>query len=88
MQIHLLQEFLIQDEVKVVKENQCLAAEELLLEGKYYSPLNPSDQQVRHRLFSKVTTYRKVTSSNTSHLKTHAGFFRFLMKGIFYPYVP
>ena len=52
MQIHLLQEFLIQDEVKVVKENQCLAAEELLLEGKY-SPLNPSDQQVRHPLFSE-----------------------------------
>ena len=53
MQIHLLQEFPIQDEVKVVKENQCLAAEELLLEGKY-SPLNPSDQQVRHPLFSNV----------------------------------
>ena len=58
MQIHLLQEFLIQDEVKVVKENQCLAAEELLLEGKYYSPLNPSDLQVRHPLFSKVRTVK------------------------------
>jgi hypothetical protein len=34
MQIHLLQEFPIQGEVKVVKENQCLVAEELLLEGK------------------------------------------------------
>ena len=53
MQIHLLQEFPIQDEVKVVKENQCLAAEELLLEGKY-SPLKPSDQQVRHPFFSNV----------------------------------
>ena len=58
MQIHLLQEFPIQDEVKVVKENQCLAAEELLLEGKYCSPLNPSDQQVRHPLFSKVRTVK------------------------------
>ena len=31
--------------------------------------------------------YRKVTSSNLSHLETHAGFFRLLMKGIFDPYV-
>ena len=31
--------------------------------------------------------YRKVTSSNTSRLGAHAGFFRFLMKGIFNPYV-
>ena len=32
-------------------------------------------------------TYRKVASSNTSHLEAHAGFFRLLMKGIFDPYV-
>ena len=32
-------------------------------------------------------TYLKVVSSNTSHLEAHAGFFRLLMKGIFYPYV-
>ena len=31
--------------------------------------------------------YRKVASSNTSHLEAHAGFFRLLMKGIFDPYV-
>ena len=31
--------------------------------------------------------YRKVGSSNTSHLETHAGFSRLLMKGIFDPYV-
>ena len=31
--------------------------------------------------------YRKVASSNTSRLEAHAGFFRFLMKGIFDPYV-
>ena len=31
--------------------------------------------------------YRKVTSSNTSHLDAQAGFFRLLMKGIFDPYV-
>jgi hypothetical protein len=49
MQIHLLQEFPIPDEVKVVKGNQCLAAEELLLEGKYCSPLNPSDQKGKHQ---------------------------------------
>ena len=29
----------------------------------------------------------KVTSSNTSRLEAHAGFFRLLMKGIFDPYV-
>ena len=29
---------------------------------------------------------RKVASSNTSHLEAHAGFFRLLMNGIFYPY--
>ena len=32
-------------------------------------------------------TYRKVVSSNTSHLEAHAGFFRLLMKGIFDPLV-
>ena len=32
-------------------------------------------------------TYRKVVSSNTSHLEAHAGFFRMLMKGIFDAYV-
>ena len=31
--------------------------------------------------------YRKVASSNTSHLEAHAGLFRLLMKGIFDPYV-
>ena len=31
--------------------------------------------------------YRKFASSNTSHLEAHAGFFRFLMKKIFDPYV-
>jgi hypothetical protein len=31
--------------------------------------------------------YRKVASSNTSRLETHAGFFRLLMKGIFDLYV-
>ena len=31
--------------------------------------------------------YRKVSSSNTSHLGKHAGFFKLLMKGIFDPYV-
>jgi hypothetical protein len=29
----------------------------------------------------------QVVSSNTSHLDTHAGFFRLLMKGILDPYV-
>ena len=32
-------------------------------------------------------TYRKIASSNTSHLKAQLGFFRLLMKGIFGPYV-
>ena len=32
-------------------------------------------------------TYLKVASSNTSPLEAHAGFFRWLMKGIFNPYV-
>ena len=32
-------------------------------------------------------SYRKVLSSNTSHLEAHAGFFRLLMKGILDPYV-
>ena len=31
--------------------------------------------------------YRKVMSSNTSHLEAYAGFFRLLMKGIFDSYV-
>ena len=31
--------------------------------------------------------YRKVASSNTSHLESLAGFFRLLMKGIFGPYL-
>ena len=37
--------------------------------------------------FIFVIEYRKVVSSNTSHLEAHEGFFRLLMKGIFYPYV-
>ena len=36
-----------------------------------------------HTLFG----YHKVTSSNTSRLEAHAGFFRLLMKGIFDPCV-
>ena len=31
--------------------------------------------------------YRKVACSNMSRLEAHGGFFRFLMKGIFDPYV-
>ena len=31
--------------------------------------------------------YRKVASSNTSHLEAHDDFFRLLMKGFFDPYV-
>ena len=34
-----------------------------------------------------ILIYRKITSSNTSHLEAHSGFFRLLMKGIFDPYV-
>ena len=46
--------------------------------------------RVRPRFFDQIgheTKYRKVTSSNTSRLEAHAGFVRFLMKGIFDPYV-
>ena len=32
-------------------------------------------------------SYRKVASSNTSRLEAYGGFFRLLMKGIFYRYV-
>ena len=31
--------------------------------------------------------YRKIVSSNMSHLEAHTGFFRLLMKGILDPYV-
>ena len=34
-----------------------------------------------------IFLYRKIASSNTSCSEAHAGFFRLLMKGIFYPYV-
>ena len=34
-----------------------------------------------------ILEYRKVTSSNTSRLEAHAGFFRLLMKGTFDSYV-
>ena len=37
--------------------------------------------------FSKRINYRKIVSSNTSHLEAHAGFFRLYMKGILDPYV-
>ena len=36
---------------------------------------------------SENLIYRKIASSNTSHLEAHAGFFRMLVKGIFDPYV-
>jgi hypothetical protein len=32
-------------------------------------------------------SYPNIASSNTSRLEAHAGFFRLLMKGIFYPYL-
>ena len=38
-------------------------------------------------LHKVVSRYRKVVSSNTSHLEAYAGFFRLLMKEIFDPYV-
>ena len=38
-------------------------------------------------IFLGLTTYRKVTISNTSRLESHAYFSRLLMKGIFDPYV-
>ena len=48
-------------------------------------------ETTEHLLFSskflKNMIYLKVTSSNTSRLEAHAGFFRLLMKGIFDPYV-
>ena len=34
-----------------------------------------------------ICMYRKITSSNTSRLEAHVGFFRLLKKGIFGPYV-
>ena len=49
---------------------------------------------IKRKILAKTFTnsltkiiYRKVTSSNTSRLEAHAGFFRLLMKGIFDPYV-
>ena len=39
------------------------------------------------KIFAETSTYRKIPSSNTSHLEAHAGFFRLLMKGMFDPYV-
>ena len=36
---------------------------------------------------SNYMEYHKVASSNTSCLEAHTGFFRFLMSGIFYPFV-
>ena len=36
-------------------------------------------------VFWQTSKYRKVMSSNTSHLEAHVGFFRLLMKGIFDP---
>ena len=37
-----------------------------------------------HGFFICQTKYRKVLSSNVSHLEAHADFFRFLNKGIFH----
>ena len=34
-----------------------------------------------------IKTYRKIASSNMSHLEAHADFFKMLMKGIFDCYV-
>ena len=46
-----------------------------------------SDQASQSKLFVP-SMYRKVESSSMSFLEAaHAGFFRLLVKGIFYPYV-
>ena len=38
-------------------------------------------------IFMRLSTYHKVTNSNTSCLEAQAGFFRLLMKEFFHPYV-
>ena len=43
-------------------------------------------KSVNFRRFVIKSNYHTVTSSNTSLLEAHAGFFRLLMKGIFGPY--
>ena len=48
---------------------------------------NKTKAYFQSNLHSDCTNYRKVASSNTSHLEAHAGFFRLLMKGIFDPYM-
>ena len=56
----------------------------------FLSPSIPQSQfnsRLSSSLCSIQPIYRKVASSNTSHLEAHAGFFRLLMKGIFNPYV-
>ena len=54
--------------------------------------INSKSKQPKHlksvnfRWFVIKSNYRKVTSSNTSHLEALAGFYRWLMKWIFDPY--
>ena len=45
-------------------------------------------KQVMRLVFASGSTYRIVASTSPSRFEAHAGFFRFLMKGIFDPYVP
>ena len=46
--------------------------------------LDNCDISLRQENSFWTNKYRKVASSNTSHLEAHAGFFRLLMKGIFF----
>ena len=49
--------------------------------------LNLSKTIWTYTMYFSVLDYRKIVSSNTSHLDTNAGLFRSLMKGTFGPYV-
>ena len=57
--------------------------------GFFYQTSVPNfgDSSKQAIIFMRLSTYHKVSSSNTSRLDAHAGFFRLLMKGIFGPYV-
>ena len=57
-----------------------------LAHNRTFTYLGCSSSSVTETSFIDLE-YRKVASSNTSHLEGHAGFFRLLMKGIFDPYV-
>ena len=68
--------------------SSCLCLIICFTDEKLFSGVNDNFSSPKTNYQAQVRpTYRKIASSNTSHLEAHVGLLRLLMKGIFGTYV-